>query len=90
MPEGIATNILSERLLKLESAGILKKKTDPVDGRKRIYTLTQRGLALVPLLLELMIWSRDHTSEVDISRAMVSKIKKDRAAAVEEVLSRLR
>jgi DNA-binding HxlR family transcriptional regulator len=60
--EGIATNILSDRLLKLENAGILT--TEPVvnDGRSAHYRLTEKGIALAPVLLELLIWAGNHES----------------------------
>ena len=86
---GIATNILADRLKRLEAAHIIRKRPDPNDGRSRIYALTQHGLGLVPILLDLMVWSREHTPKVDISKNLTTKIKKDRAAALAEILKRL-
>jgi DNA-binding HxlR family transcriptional regulator len=54
--EGIATNILADRLSNLEVAGIIKSKSDPTDGRKLIYGLTAKGTALASVLLELSSW----------------------------------
>ena len=51
--ESIATNILTDRLGRLERAGIIAKRRDPDDGRRRIYTPTERGVDLIPTLLEL-------------------------------------
>lgn len=58
--EGIATNVLAERLDRLERAGVLTKERDPEDGRRRIYLPTERGWELAPAILELAIWGRDH------------------------------
>lgn len=58
--EGIATNILATRLAQLEEKGILVKKQDPTDKRKDIYSLTNRGLDLIPILLELASWGARH------------------------------
>ena len=58
--EGIATNILATRLAQLEEKGILVKKQDPTDKRKDIYSLTNRGLDLIPILVELASWGALH------------------------------
>lgn len=58
--EGIATNILSDRLRKLEEAGILNTEPSEEDGRSGHYRLTRKGIALAPVLLELLIWSARH------------------------------
>ena len=90
MPEGIATNILTDRLARLDAAGIIAKRHDPDDGRKRIYRLTPHGVRLIPLLLELMVWSRGHTSDVSVSKAVVDEIRADRDAAVRDIEKRLK
>jgi DNA-binding HxlR family transcriptional regulator len=59
--EGIATNILADRLLNLASAGIINSKSDPADGRKLIYALTAKGFALAPVLLELSSWGMKYS-----------------------------
>lgn len=55
--EGIATNILAARLVSLEKEGIVSKSPHPVDKRKEIYSLTEKGLDLIPLLVEIVAWS---------------------------------
>lgn len=59
-PEKIASNILSDRLLKLETAGILAKQRDPDDARRVRYRLTEKGFALAPVLLEIILWADAH------------------------------
>ena len=54
--QGIATNILADRIKGLLDAGILTKQPDPDDGRKWIYSLTPKGVDLAPVLLELSKW----------------------------------
>jgi DNA-binding HxlR family transcriptional regulator len=54
--EGIATNILANRLARLEERGILTSRRDPEDGRKLIYQLTAKGVDLAPAILELSRW----------------------------------
>jgi len=53
--EGIATNVLADRLQKLEAAGIIAAEADETDGRRVNYRLTEKGIDLAPVLLELLI-----------------------------------
>ena len=54
--EAIATNILTDRLVRLCAQGLIVKTPDPDNGRQIIYTLTARGLALIPVLVDLAFW----------------------------------
>ena len=56
---GIARNILSDRLSKLVSGGILQRTPDPSDKRKVVYALTSKGGALAPVVLALRQWGED-------------------------------
>jgi DNA-binding HxlR family transcriptional regulator len=58
--EGIATNILANRLHSLEAEGLISKRPDPIHGKKFIYNLTEKGLDLVPLIVEIALWSAKH------------------------------
>jgi DNA-binding HxlR family transcriptional regulator len=58
--EGIATNILASRLAHLEHQGILMKKPHETEKRKEIYVLTEKGLDLIPVLVEMANWSAKH------------------------------
>lgn len=58
--ENIATNILASRLAFLEEQGILTKSPSPTDGRKDFYSLTEKGLDLIPILINIMCWSKQH------------------------------
>ena len=54
--EGMATNILTDRLAKLIEMGAVEKRADENDGRKWVYSLTEKGFDLAPILLELSRW----------------------------------
>ncbi|HEX4762516.1 MAG TPA: helix-turn-helix domain-containing protein [Sphingomicrobium sp.] len=56
---GIARNILSDRLGKLVSGGILERSSDPTDRRKVIYALTAKGEGLLPVVLALRQWGEE-------------------------------
>ncbi|MCZ2389999.1 MAG: helix-turn-helix transcriptional regulator [Acidobacteria bacterium] len=58
--EGIATNILAARLEYLEAEGLLRRKPDPLDGRKEIFEATERGIDLIPIIVEMVAWSAKH------------------------------
>ncbi len=58
--EGIATNILAERLKRLEAAGIISTSGDAEDRRKVVYRLTAKGIDLAPIIVELILWGAQH------------------------------
>jgi DNA-binding HxlR family transcriptional regulator len=58
--EGIATNILADRLASLQASGLITSERDPEDGRKLVYRLTAKGFELAPALLELGRWAAKH------------------------------
>jgi DNA-binding HxlR family transcriptional regulator len=55
--ERIATNILADRLAYLEREGLISKSPDPTDKRKEIYRVTEKGIGLVPMFIEMIAWS---------------------------------
>lgn len=55
--EKIATNILANRLKYLESEGLISKSPDPTDRRRDIYSVTEMGIGLVPMFVEMIAWS---------------------------------
>ena len=59
--EGIATNVLADRLQRLTDAGLLAKDPDPDDGRRWVYRPRQPAIDLIPVLVDLMVWGSQHT-----------------------------
>ncbi len=59
--EGIASNILADRLRRLEDAGLVSRRDDPSHKQKAIYSLTEAAIELVPLLAHMGSWGRRHT-----------------------------
>lgn len=58
--EKIATNILADRLRRLDTYGIISTERDPSDGRKTIYALTAKGIDIAPVLAEMVLWAARH------------------------------
>jgi DNA-binding HxlR family transcriptional regulator len=85
--EGIATNILTDRLRKLKSTGIITTQVDEIDGRKVNYRLTQKGIDLAPVLLELLIWGARH-EKTEAPCAVIEKMAEHRQALLSEVRRR--
>lgn len=82
--EGIATNILANRLQKLEAAGIIYAEPEETDGRKINYRLTKKGIDLAPVLLDLLIWGARHEA-ADASCSLILKMEKNREEILAEV-----
>jgi DNA-binding HxlR family transcriptional regulator len=85
--EGIATNILADRLRKLVAYGIITTERDPSDGRKTIYRLTPKGIDLAPVLTEMVLWAAAH--EDTGNQALVRLMQKDKAQFLAGVRERL-
>ncbi len=84
--EGIATNILADRLRKLVAHGIITTERDPADGRKLIYLLTEKGIDLAPVLTEMVLWAAGH--EPTGNQALVRQMRKDKKKFLAEVRRR--
>lgn len=58
--EGIASNVLADRLKRLVTGGLLSRRDDPSHRQKAIYSLTEPSIQLVPLLAQMGAWGRRH------------------------------
>jgi DNA-binding HxlR family transcriptional regulator len=84
--EGIATNILADRLRKLQAYGIIVAEPDPKDARKVTYLLTPKGIDLAPVLTEMVLWAAAH--EDTGNQALVRQMRKDKEKFLAEVRQR--
>ena len=87
--EGIATNILANRLKKLQAVGIITTEADKADGRKLNYRLTEKGIDLAPVLLELLIWGARH-EQTGTPCQVIDHMAQNREAVLAEVRRRWR
>ena len=76
--EGIATNILADRLRKLVKNQIVSKRRDAKHRSKFIYELTPRGLDLLPMMLEIVDWSETYDGDTKVPQAFIKELRKDR------------
>jgi len=84
--EGIATNILADRLRRLQAYGIIATEPDPSDGRKLIYTLTRKGIDLAPVLTEMVLWAGRH--EQTDNPALIRLMQKDKRKFLADIRRR--
>ena len=88
--EGIATNILASRLKALEENGVIEKSEHPDSKAKILYRLTQKGIDLLPIMMEVYIWADKYfTTPADI-KAAIKEAKKDRDKFVKQVTKELK
>ena len=81
-----ASNILADRLRRLEAFGIIRAEHDPSDGRKLIYLLTPKGMDLAPVLTEMVLWAGKH--ENTENRALIRLMRKDKQKFLEQIRQR--
>jgi DNA-binding HxlR family transcriptional regulator len=84
--ERIATNILADRLRKLEAYGIITAQADRSDGRKLIYSLTPKGMDLAPVMTEMVLWAAAH--ERTENQALVRLMRKDKEQFIASIRQR--
>lgn len=85
--EGIASNVLTDRLQRLTNAGLVAAEEATEDGRRVNYRLTKKGIDLAPVLLELLIWGARH-GNAQMPCALIEKMENNRGAVIAEVRHR--
>jgi DNA-binding HxlR family transcriptional regulator len=75
--EGISTNILADRLKTLVERGILTKQDDPTHKQKAIYSLTESGIALLPIVVQIGAWGSRFVPDARKLDARARKIVRD-------------
>ena len=88
-PEGMATNILADRLKKLKEADIITSKPGHEKKSKIEYALTQKGMNLLPVILEIIAWGAKYDDDTASSPEFVHRIKTDRSALMLEILQKV-
>ena len=84
--EKIATNILTDRLKKLEDAGIIVKTQDPEHQKKYIYALTPKGVDLIPVILEVILWGAKNDPGTKTPKELFRRLNKDKAKFTQEII----
>jgi len=82
--EKIATNILASRLQMLETNGVITKQDHPESKAKVLYKLTQKGVDLLPLMIEINLWADKYFTLPKESKEMLKEVRKDKEAFLRE------
>jgi len=85
--EKVATNILADRLARLEAEGLVTRRADPENGRQFIYTLTPKALDLAPMLVEMILWSAKYDPRTAAGKDFVRQAKADRAQLLKNIIA---
>ena len=87
--EGIATNVLSDRLKMLETQGFLISKKYEKQKTKKVYRLTDAGIGLIPIIFEMLIWGSEFDPTLEIVPEMLERMKHDRDNLLKEIVDAL-
>ena len=87
--EAISTNILADRLARLEDRGIIARDPDPEHGRRIVYRLTQKGRDLAPVMLAIMDWAEKYDEYTEVPEDFVRRLRSRPKALQKEILREL-
>lgn len=88
--EKIATNILASRLQMLEENNIVTKSDHPDSKAKVLYQLTQKGIDLLPLMIEINLWAEKYYDLPADRKAMLKEVKKDKKNFIKTMTKELK
>ncbi|TGK08292.1 transcriptional regulator [Leptospira selangorensis] len=88
--EGIATNILASRLQSLEENGLIEKSEHPDSKAKVLYKLTQKGIDLLPVFIEIYVWAEKYFDIPKEIKVALKDVKKDKESFIRSMTKELR
>ena len=83
--EGIASNLLSTRLKMLEALEVITKRKLPENKKENIYLLTEKGIDLAPLILEIVLWSDKYVRNYNTEMNTYENQNLDKSLVIESV-----
>ena len=88
--EKIATNILANRLQLLEDAGIITRAQDTITKNKIIYSLSEKGIDLLPVLIEIILWSAKYDPKTAAPKEFIAAAKKDKKGLIRDIIKNIK
>ncbi|MBI1342424.1 MAG: transcriptional regulator [Terrimonas sp.] len=88
--EKVSTSVLGDRLKRLEQAGLIKKGEDDVKKSRIKYSLTEKGISILPIMIEIIVWSGLFDKKTAAGRDFLNKAIKKRAELISEIEKKLR
>ena len=80
--EGIATNVLADKLNQLECGGIIAKEAHPASKAKVFYKLTHKGIGLIPALVEIILWSEKYHQVHEQATTFAKQVKRNKEGVI--------
>lgn len=87
--EKISTSVLGDRLKMLGQMGIISKGEDEVKKSRIKYSLTQKGIDMLPILIDMIVWGGLHDDETEAGKAFITRATKNREALLSEIREKL-
>ena len=87
--ENISTNILADRLIKLQKHEIVTKQRDPENKSRFIYSLSQKGMDLLPVMLAIIDWSEKYDPNTGVPRDFIHDLREDPVKLSKDVIDAL-
>ncbi|HVW98225.1 MAG TPA: helix-turn-helix domain-containing protein [Mucilaginibacter sp.] len=88
--EKIATNVLADRLSMLEEAGIIARTEHPESRAKIYYRLTEMGIDLMPVLVEMILWADSYLITTDAAKGYAEILRKDKEAIIKKLTEQMK
>lgn len=88
--ESVSTSVLGDKLRSLEDRGIITKKSDKIKKSRIRYSLTEKGIALLPMMIEIILWSGEFDSDTEADIDFLKKARLKREEIVLELTDLLR
>ena len=83
--EGIASNILTDRLKRLEACGLIVREASPTDGRVTIYSPTDAARDLIPVLVEMSYWGATYDRATGAPPSFRAAYRADREGLIASI-----
>lgn len=88
--EGIATNVLADRLKRLEQKGLIRKEQDVQDARQYVYKPTPLAVSVVPMLIEMTVWGARNSKATTVDRDLLRRFERDREQLIADLQAQVR
>jgi len=88
--ENISTSVLAARLENLEARGIISKANDADHGKRIIYSLTEKGLGLIHVMLAMMDWSEKYDEHTEVPKSFIDALRDNRSDLIDDIYSSLK
>lgn len=88
--EKVSTSVLRDRLRSLQAGGLITSGEDDVKKSRIRYSLTPKGIALLPLMVDMIVWSGTYDTDTAADKDFLRKATEQRAVLIQEIEEELR